>query len=43
MSLNAMPVSSYLNTSPVLAEDIYLHASAQVIGDVRIGRDSSVW
>ncbi|MES2161102.1 MAG: gamma carbonic anhydrase family protein [Pseudomonadota bacterium] len=38
-----MPVSSYLNTSPVLGEDIYLHASAQVIGDVRIGRDSSVW
>lgn len=27
----------------MLAERIYLHASAQVIGDVRIGRDSSVW
>jgi carbonic anhydrase/acetyltransferase-like protein (isoleucine patch superfamily) len=38
-----MPVSSYLNTAPVLGEDIYLHASAQVIGDVTIGRDSSIW
>jgi carbonic anhydrase/acetyltransferase-like protein (isoleucine patch superfamily) len=38
-----MPVSSYLNTTPVLGEDIYLHASAQVIGDVTIGRDSSIW
>lgn len=38
-----MPTSSYLGSAPVLAERIYLHASAQVIGDVRIGRDSSVW
>ncbi|MEV4779109.1 gamma carbonic anhydrase family protein [Burkholderia sp. LMU1-1-1.1] len=38
-----MPLSPYLDTSPVLGDDIYLHASAQVIGDVRIGRDSSVW
>ncbi len=38
-----MPLAPYLNTSPVLGENIFLHASAQVIGDVRIGRDSSIW
>jgi carbonic anhydrase/acetyltransferase-like protein (isoleucine patch superfamily) len=38
-----MPVSSYLNTSPVLGERVYLHPSCQVIGDVRIDGDSSVW
>ncbi len=38
-----MPVSSYLNTSPVLGERIYLHPSCQVIGDVKISDDSSVW
>jgi carbonic anhydrase/acetyltransferase-like protein (isoleucine patch superfamily) len=38
-----MPVSSYLNTTPVVGEGLYLHPSAQVIGDVTIGRDSSVW
>jgi carbonic anhydrase/acetyltransferase-like protein (isoleucine patch superfamily) len=38
-----MPVSSYLDTSPELGEGVYLHDTAQVIGDVRIGRDSSVW
>ena len=38
-----MALSPYLDTSPVLADDTYLHATAQVIGDVRIGRDSSIW
>jgi len=38
-----MPFTSYLGTSPVLGDDIYVHESAQVIGDVQIGRDSSVW
>ncbi|HAT31622.1 MAG TPA: gamma carbonic anhydrase family protein [Janthinobacterium sp.] len=38
-----MPISSYLENSPQLAERIYLHPSAQAIGDVRIGHDSSVW
>jgi carbonic anhydrase/acetyltransferase-like protein (isoleucine patch superfamily) len=38
-----MPLSSYLNTTPVVGEGLYLHPSAQVIGDVTIGRDSSVW
>ena len=38
-----MSLSSYLNTSPVVGEGLYLHPSAQVIGDVTIGRDCSVW
>lgn len=38
-----MPVTNYLNTSPVIAERVYLHLSCQVIGDVSIGDDSSVW
>ena len=33
----------YLNTSPVLGEQVYLHSSCQVIGDVKLGDDSSVW
>jgi carbonic anhydrase/acetyltransferase-like protein (isoleucine patch superfamily) len=38
-----MPISSYLNTSPTLGDRVYLHPSCQVIGDVRIGDDASVW
>ncbi len=38
-----MPLSPYLDTYPALGEDTYLHDSAQVIGDVRIGRDCSIW
>lgn len=38
-----MPVSSYLDARPVIAERVFIHASAQVIGDVHLGRDSSVW
>ncbi|MCK9202283.1 MAG: gamma carbonic anhydrase family protein [Gallionella sp.] len=38
-----MPLSSYLNTSPVLGDRIYLHPSCKVIGDVTLGDDSSVW
>lgn len=38
-----MPLSAYLNTFPVIGERVFLHASAQVIGDVQIGHDSSVW
>lgn len=38
-----MPISSYLNFSPRLSESTYLHESAQIIGDVRLGEDSSVW
>jgi carbonic anhydrase/acetyltransferase-like protein (isoleucine patch superfamily) len=38
-----MPVSAYLDTFPQLAERVYLHPSAQVIGSVQLGADSSVW
>ena len=38
-----MPLSNYLNTSPVVGNRVYLHPSAQVIGDVKLGDDSSVW
>lgn len=38
-----MPLSSYLNTSPDIADTAYIHSSAQIIGDVHIGKDSSVW
>ncbi len=38
-----MPISNYLNTSPTLGDRIFLHPSCQVIGDVKLGDDSSVW
>lgn len=38
-----MPLSSYLGVSPQLDAGVYLHESAQVIGSVRLGADSSVW
>jgi carbonic anhydrase/acetyltransferase-like protein (isoleucine patch superfamily) len=38
-----MAVTSYLNTTPQLGESLYLHPSAQVIGDVTVGKDCSIW
>jgi len=38
-----MPISNYLSTSPTLAERVYLHESAQIIGDVSVGEDASIW
>ena len=38
-----MTISNYLNTSPLIGERAYLHPSCQVIGDVTLGDDSSVW
>lgn len=42
-----MPVpanlQAYLDATPQLAERVYIHPSAQVIGNVRLGADSSVW
>jgi carbonic anhydrase/acetyltransferase-like protein (isoleucine patch superfamily) len=38
-----MPITRYLNSLPALGARVYLHESAQLIGDVRIGDDSSVW
>lgn len=38
-----MPLSKYLDTYPVTGTDVYIHPSAQVIGDVIIGDDCSIW
>nr|WP_314543799.1 gamma carbonic anhydrase family protein [uncultured Massilia sp.] len=38
-----MPLSSYLDAAPDLASGVYIHESAHVIGNVRLGPDSSVW
>lgn len=38
-----MTLASYLDTSPAIGERVYLHPSCQVIGDVTLGDDSSVW
>lgn len=38
-----MPITSYLDTTPVIGGNVYLHPSCQVIGDVKIGDDSSMW
>lgn len=38
-----MVLSPYLDAAPHLAERVYIHESAQVIGNVRLGADSSVW
>lgn len=38
-----MPLSPYLSARPEIDPSVFLHPSAQVIGDVHIGADSSVW
>lgn len=38
-----MPLEPYLDTAPQLGHNVFVHASAQVIGDVQLGDDSSVW
>lgn len=38
-----MTVSAYLSSNPSIGEGVFVHDSAQVIGDVSIGRNSSVW
>ncbi|MEO7578683.1 MAG: gamma carbonic anhydrase family protein [Massilia sp.] len=38
-----MPLSRYLDTSPRLDHGVYLHPSAEVIGDAQLGADVSVW
>lgn len=38
-----MPLSPYLDTAPTMDAGVFVHASAQVIGDVHLGRDASVW
>jgi len=39
----AMTISNYLSTSPQVGDKNFIHASAQVIGDVRLGADVSIW
>ncbi len=41
--VNEMTVSAYLDRVPVRGERVFLHPSCQVIGDVQLGDDSSVW
>ncbi len=38
-----MATSTYLNSHPQSASSAFVHPSAQLIGDVLIGEDSSVW
>ena len=38
-----MSLSAYLNEVPVIGEQVFLHSSSQVIGNVRIGNDCSIW
>lgn len=38
-----MSLSNYLNVLPVIGDRVYLHPSCQVIGDVKIGDDCSIW
>jgi carbonic anhydrase/acetyltransferase-like protein (isoleucine patch superfamily) len=38
-----MPLSKYLETFPVVGANVFVHPSAQVIGDVTIGDNCSIW
>ena len=38
-----MALGSYLEAFPVIGKYVYLHSSSQVIGDVTLGDDSSIW
>lgn len=38
-----MPLSAFLDTTPILGARVYTHPSCQIIGDVTIGDDSSIW
>jgi carbonic anhydrase/acetyltransferase-like protein (isoleucine patch superfamily) len=38
-----MPLTNYLKTFPVLGERVFMHPSCQVIGDVKLGNDCSIW
>jgi len=38
-----MPFFTCLDTAPVLGAGVFLHPSCQIIGDVRLADDSSVW
>ena len=38
-----MPLAAYLDAMPILGARVYFHASSQIIGDVTVGDDSSIW
>ncbi len=38
-----MPLEKYMNHMPGIGQHVFLHSSAQVIGEVSIGNDSSIW
>ena len=38
-----MTISKYLDAAPIVGANVLLHDSAQVIGDVIIGDDCSIW
>jgi carbonic anhydrase/acetyltransferase-like protein (isoleucine patch superfamily) len=38
-----MPVTSYLDFLPVIGSYVFVHESSQVIGEVSIGDDCSIW
>ena len=40
---NNPPLAAYQGFHPRLAEGVFIHPSAQVIGDVAVGPDVSVW
>ncbi len=38
-----MAIETYQNIEPTLGEGVFVHASAQVIGDVELGSNVSIW
>lgn len=38
-----MPLGNYLEKFPLVGERVYLHPSCQIIGEVTLGDDSSIW
>lgn len=38
-----MPIQPYRDVEPALAAGVYVHPSAQLIGNVELGRDCSIW
>jgi len=38
-----MPITAYLDDTPILDARVFVHTSAQIIGNVKIGNDSSIW
>ncbi len=38
-----MPLAAYLDNMPILGARVFVHASSQIIGNVKIGNDSSIW